>query len=131
MDKVDSIIIKIKKQFPDSSFNSIKDEWIASVEDKYPNFPKNLKKLYKELGYGTIGKGYYSIHVLLEPDEIYDAKTAQELEGKLIVGDDYGGICHAYDTENNWEFGYIDCNGEFNSLTKIYIDFIDFLENLL
>lgn len=61
MDKVDSIIIKIKKQFPDSSFNYIKDEWIASVEDKYPNFPKNLKKLYKELGYGTIGKGYYSI----------------------------------------------------------------------
>ena len=66
----------------------------------------------------------------MEPEEIYDAETAKKLKGKLIVGDDFGGDCHAYDTENNWNFGYIGGNGDFEELEDFYTDFLDYLRQL-
>jgi hypothetical protein len=130
MNRVESVIYLLKKTFPDSKLGLVKSDWLNIIENKYPNIPKDLKELYTKLGYGTIGDLYYSIHVLLEADEIYDAITANELKGKFIVGDDFCGDCHAYDADNNWAFGYIDCNGEFNILTDYYADYIDFLEKL-
>jgi len=130
MEKVKKVIELLQQTFPTSSFNPIKLEWIAEVQGKYPGIPENLKYLYSNLGYGTIGDSYYAIHVLMEPSDIYDQETSQRLEGKFIVGDDFNGDCHAYDAQNNWTFGYIDCNGQFNDLGEIYADFIDFLEQL-
>ena len=116
--------------FPESSFNVVKNDWIKNIENQYSVIPINLKSLYNELGYGTIGDGYYSIHVLLEPEEIYDPETAKNLTGKLIVGDDFAGNCHAYDAQDNWSFGYVNCNGEFEKLEDYYSDFIDYLNKL-
>lgn len=129
MNRVQDLINKLKETFLDSKFDYIKNDWIDIIEKKHPNIPENLKQLYVKLGYGTIGDSYYSIHFLLEPDEIYDEITANELKGKYIVGDNFSGDCHAYDANNNWAFGYIDCNGEFNILPE-YADFIEFLEEL-
>jgi hypothetical protein len=130
MEKVKRVIALLQQTFPGSSFEQVNREWISEVEEKFEDVPENLKYLYDNLGYGTIGNSYYSIHVLLEPDEIYDHETSKKLQGKYIVGDDFAGDCHAYDAQNGWTFGYIDCNGEFNSLSEVYIDFIDFLEQL-
>lgn len=130
MNKTESVIKLLNETFVDSKLSSVKSEWFKIVEEKYPDVPRNLIELYEKLGYGTIGDSYYSIHVLVEPDEIYDEVTASELKGKYIVGDNFCGDCHAYDADNNWVFGYINCNGEFNILTDRYVDFIDFLEEL-
>jgi len=86
--------------------------------------------MYLNYGYGTIGDSYFHIHALLKPDDIYDSETAKKLNGKYIVGDDFAGDCYAYDAINKWTFGFIDCNGEFNELTDIYSDFIDYLKKL-
>lgn len=130
MKEVDATIELLKRTFPGSSFNPIENVWIKVVEEKYPNIPENLKYLYRNLGYGTVGDSFYSIHMLLEPDDIYDPETSKQLKGKYIVGDNFCGDCHAYDAENNWTFGYIDCNGNFNELTEFYADFIEFLKQL-
>lgn len=130
MEKAKKTIDLLIHTFPDSKFDLIKEEWISTVEHSYPNIPENLKYLYRNLGYGTIGNSYYSIHVLLEPSDIYDQETAIGLKGKYIVGDNFCGDCHAYDADNNWTFGYINSNGEFIELTECYTDFIDFLEKL-
>lgn len=130
MDNVKTTIELLKRVFPDSSLEPVKVEWINKVEKKYSGIPENLKYLYFNYGYGTIGSSYYSIHVLLEPDDIYDQETAEKLNGKYIVGDNFGGDCHAYDAQNNWTFGIIDCNGDFEELTELYTDFIDYLEKL-
>jgi len=129
MSDIKETIKLLKDTFPESRFDVVKEEWINYIESQYSALPNNLKSLYNELGYGTIGDGYYSIHVLLEPDEIYDPETAENLKGKLIVGDDFAGDCHAYDAQDNWSFGYIDCNGEFEKLEN-YSDFIDYLNQL-
>ncbi|MDO6810625.1 hypothetical protein Q4603_18525 [Zobellia galactanivorans] len=120
----------IKSTYPDSWFKEVNQEWIKEIESKYSELPKNLKTLYNQLGYGGIGPSHYAIHVLMEPEEIYDPLTAKELAGKLIVGDDFAGCCYAYDTQDNWQFGYIEHTGEFESLEGVYSDFIDFLRAL-
>ncbi len=120
----------LRKTFPESRFDKVKEEWIKDIESKYSEIPFNLKSLYNEIGYGTVGDAYYSIHVLLEPDEIYDPITAEELKGKLIVGDDFAGCCHAYDANNGWEFGCIESSGEFESYDGNYEDFVDYLRKL-
>ncbi|AEA45653.1 hypothetical protein [Fluviicola taffensis] len=130
MNRVESVIDLLEKTFPDSKLGLVKSDWLNVLEKKYGDMPKDLKELYAKLGYGTIGDSYYSIHVLLEPDEIYDEITANELKGKYIVGDDFCGTCQAYDADNNWVFGSIDSNGKFNILTDYYADYIDFLEKL-
>jgi hypothetical protein len=130
MENVEKVIALIRQNFPNSSFDPVKSEWITEVEGKYQNIPNNLKYLYSALGYGTVGDSFYSIHVLVDPSDIYDQETSKKLQGKLIVGDDFGGTCHAYDAENNWIFGCIDCNGAFSDLSERHVDFIDFLEQL-
>ncbi|MBC3758252.1 hypothetical protein H7U19_07545 [Hyunsoonleella sp. SJ7] len=125
-----NIIKLIQNTFPKSQFDVVKEEWIKDIEERYSELPPNLKYPYNELGYGTIGDSHYSIHVLTEPEEIYDPETASELKGKLIVGDDFGGECQAYDTENNWTFGLIDSGGDFESYEGVYNDFLDYLQNL-
>ena len=37
----------------------------------------------------NVGDSIISIHFFLEPDEIFDRATADELPGKLIVADDF------------------------------------------
>ncbi|WP_430816565.1 hypothetical protein [Carboxylicivirga sp. RSCT41] len=130
MEKTKKTIELLKRTFPDSSFDLVKEEWISDVENIYPNIPENLKYLYRNLGYGTVGDSYYSIHVFLEPSDIYDKETAVGLKGKYIVGDNFCGDCYAYDAENNWIFGCINSSGEFNTLSELYADFVEFLEML-
>jgi len=120
MENLSKTIELIKKTFPESKLDKVKNEWIENIEMNYSEIPMKLKVLYGELGYGTVGDSYYSIHVLMEPNEIYDPITAKELKGILIVGDDFAGDCHAYDTRDNWNFGYIDCNGKFEKLEGLY-----------
>src|SRR5215213_2098372 len=105
MEKVKKVIELLRQTFPNSSFEPVKIEWITEVEEKYQNIPGNLKYLYSTLGYGTVGDSSYSIHVLVEPSDIYDQETSKKLQGKYIVGDDFGGVCHAYDAHKNWAFG--------------------------
>ena len=119
MKEVDDLI-GILKSIESSSFKEIKEEWLAP----YPNIPGNLKYLYEKLGYGSIG-GRYTIHALIEPDEIYDSETAKCLNGIVIVGDDFAGNCDAYDTKADWQFGSIGHDGVFEPDEED--DFISFL----
>ena len=127
MSNIQNTISLLKTTFPESKFEEVKTEWKTHIEENYGEIPADLKTLYNQLGYGTIGDSYYSIHYFLEPDELFDPSTAAELNGKLIVGDDFAGSYHAIDPQNNWSFGHIGYDGVFE---KIDFNFIDFLHNL-
>ena len=74
-----------------------------------------------------MGESRYTIHALIDPEDIYDTETAKELEGYLIVGDDFAGSCEAYDTKNGWIFGCIGDDGRFEEYGKECNSFIKFL----
>lgn len=104
METIDNLIIELQK-IPGSQFLEMKSVWIESAQSKYSGMPDDLVYLYRTLGYGNVGESRYMIHALIEPEDIYDSDTAKELEGCLIVGDDYAGNCEAYDAKNGWIFG--------------------------
>ncbi len=128
MNRIDTIVKTINEKFLDSSFIEVPQEEFISIEQQFGEIPSDIKMLYLKLGYGSIGRGQFSIHCFLKPTDIYDAETARQLDGILIVGDDFAGTCYAYDAKNNWIFGCIDYGGEFEPLLPMYSDFLDFLE---
>lgn len=130
LNNVQKTIHSIRETYQNNDFTPIILDRITIEEKKYGQLPHNLKELYLELGSGRISDGSFYIHFLLEPNDVYDEITAKNLSGKVIVGDDSCGDCYAYDYQNNWEFGYIDCNGEFNKYSEYYQDFIDYLYQL-
>lgn len=131
MNRIDTIVKAINEKFPRSSFLEVPQEKFKCIEEQFGEIPSDLKELYMKLGYGGVGDSYFSIHFFLEPTDIYDVDMAQQLDGILIVGDDFAGTCYAYDTKSSWTFGSIDCSGEFESLPELYSDFLDFFEKYI
>ena len=120
-------LVKILKNHKGSTYEPVKEELLINIEKKYPNMPGNLKLLYRLLGYGCIGDSRYMIHVPTDPNDIYDRETAKELDGILVVGDDFAGNCEAYDANNNWLFGCIADDGVFEAYGNETPSFIHFL----
>ncbi len=129
MDKIEKLIKLLNQNAPDSKFYTVEDKWIEDIEKIYPNIPSDLKYLFKKIGYGSVGDSSYMIHVPMEPDEVYDDATAKELEGILIVGDDFMGSCEAYNTKKGWAFGCIGSDGLFKEYGSEIESFVDFLIN--
>ena len=94
-------LVEILKNYKGSSFEPVKEELITRIEKSQPNMPGDLKELYRTLGYGCIGDSRYMIHVPMEPTDIYDKNTAKDLNGILIVGDDFAGNFEAYGNETS------------------------------
>ena len=125
---IDNVVAQIQVREPATSFMPVQPEWVDSVAKRFPGMPDDLRHLYTTYGYGSIGDSRYMIHCLLAPDEIYDPETARDLDGVLIVGDDFAGHCEAFHAANGWLFGSIGSNGNFESYDGIYSSFTDFLE---
>lgn len=127
MEKVKKLMELLNQNVSGSNFFSIENELIEDIENKFPNMPSDLKNLFLTIGCGRIGESSYMIHFPTEPDEIYDEATATDLEGILIVGDDYMGNCEAYNAQNGWSFGYIGSEGIFEEYGPEFEGFVDFL----
>ena len=125
---VDEVMSQILRKEPATSLMPVKEEWLAAADESFPGMPEQLRRLYTQFGYGSIGESRYMIHCLLEPSDVYDPVTAEGLNGILIVGDDFAGNCEAYDAANSWRFGSIDKRGEFEPYGHDYSSFIAFLE---
>ena len=130
MQEIIKLIELLKTAFPNSTYREVPVERLKQIKESYEKIPANLYNLYSELGYGSLEDGYFEILTPESPEFIYDKETANNLKGKLVVGAHSTGDCYAYDTLDNWSFGFIGCNGEFEKLDKFYKDFIDYLKQL-
>ena len=72
---VDEVMSQILTSEPATSLVPVKPEWLTLADDEYPGMPEQLRRLYSQFGYGTIGESRYMIHCLLNPSEIYDSAT--------------------------------------------------------
>ena len=132
MNKAERLKVALEEAKPDSQLALQNSADVAKVVELYPNFPAELTDLYTIVGTGRIGSSSYSIHFPpSDPEDIYDSATAKELNGIIIVGDDFAGNCEAYNTNGGWRFGTIgsDCRfepyDEFKSLTDFLLDWFE------
>ena len=116
----------ILSKLPESKLEPLTEAEVRQLLRRHPDLPDHLRQLFTVVGAGCIGDSRYMIHVLLDPSDVYDEKTARGLEGIVLVGDDFAGTCEAYDTRRGWKFGSIGASGRF---TESKGDFIDFLES--
>jgi len=72
---------------------------------------------------------YMLYNGILEPDDIYDAETAEGLGGLLIFGDDMQGYCFGFDTGNDWAIIEIDPTDM--SYRKTFNHFSEFIRDRL
>jgi len=82
------------------------------------------------LGSGELGESAYVIYSgVLEPNEIYDDETADDLNGILIFGDDMQGYCSGFDIRKNWVIVEIDPTDM--SYEQTHNSFEEFIRNKL
>ena len=104
---------------PRSRLNPVPPRQIAIIRKKYAGIPEDYLKFLSIVGEGTIGDGRFKIYGgPIQPDEIYDADTAASLAGVVLVGDNFGGWCVGYDSENDWVFGGVDSSGKFGPISE-------------
>ena len=105
-------------------------EVINALRKVQPETPEDFFSFLEELGSGEIGQSAYIIYNgLLEPDEVYDEDTAEDLGNLLIFGDDMQGYCSAFNVSEGWVVVEIDPTDM--SYEKTHNTFSEFIRDKL
>ena len=68
------------------------------VKQQWPLLPADYLDFLSEIGYLDLAQGGYTIFGgPTSPMDIYDAQTASELEGVVLLGTDFSGYCLGLD----------------------------------
>lgn len=91
----------IRAHYPASQLEPISAEAEAQLRVRYPWLPDDYFAYLREVGWGQIGESQYMVYSSpLEPSEVFDPRTAKDLKGIVLVGDDFGEACEAYANRN-------------------------------
>ena len=128
MQRLRKIKAALHERLPASRLEPLTPEELKALTKRVENVPDHLLKFFEVIGCGTIGDSRYMLYDLLSPKGIFDDQTAGELDGVLLVGDDFAGRHEAYDTRAKWQFGSVGGAGRFRPHTG-YETIIDFIED--
>jgi hypothetical protein len=117
----------IRERFPESRLEPLTDKQLAAVKRRHPKVPAQVLDFFKVVGCGSIGPSRYMIYDLIDAVEIFGEGSATELDGIVLIGDDFAGQHEAYDTKTKWRFGTVGGSGRFQPHT-VYRDFLEFIE---
>jgi hypothetical protein len=84
-------------------------------------------RFFEVVGCGSIGPSRYMVYALIDAVEIFGPGSEAELDGVVLIGDDFAGRHEAYDTKAGWRFGTVGGSGRFVPHT-VYRDFVEFIE---
>lgn len=117
----------IRKRFPESRIKPLTDKQIAAVKRRHPKVPAQVLEFFKVVGCGSIGSSRYMVYDLVDAVEIFGKSSAADLDGVVLIGDDFAGHHEAYDTKGKWRFGSVGGSGTFHP-QSVYRDFLEFIE---
>tara|TARA_B100000609_G_C17048672_1_gene347817 strand:- start:27 stop:422 length:396 start_codon:yes stop_codon:yes gene_type:complete len=123
LEKLRSLILE---KYPESRLTPIPDVTMDALIKRFPDIPEHLLQSLRIIGAGTIGFPNYAIHLPFEAHYVYGPE-ATNLDGIVFVGDDCSETHEAYDTKNNWQFGSVGGDGNFEKSNCE--NFIEFLED--
>lgn len=102
----------------------------ARIETTFPGIPADYLAFLAEIGTGTLKDAVFAIYSgPTSASDIYDPDAAKQLEGLLVVGDDFQGCCVAFDPEHGWSI--VEINPIDKSLDVVARTFTDFVRNEL
>jgi hypothetical protein len=118
----------IEERFPKSKLEVLTEAQLWEIKRQHPTVPEHVLKFFEIVGCGSIGPSRYMVYALIEAIEIFGKGSEEELDGILLIGDDFAGHHEAYDTKHGWQFGTIGSSAQFEAHSG-YSDFIDFIED--
>ena len=113
----------IRERFPESRLELLTEEQLAAVKRQQPKAPAKVLKFFEIVGCGLIGPSRYMVYALIDATEIFGQRNVGELDGVVLIGDDFAGHHEAYDTKHGWRFGTVGGSGRFEPHT-VYRDFL-------
>ncbi|WP_046173469.1 hypothetical protein [Domibacillus indicus] len=70
---------------------------------KRPGMPQDYLDFLEEVGYGSVGDGCFMFYGgLLEAEELFDTEENPELDGVLLLGDNFSGDAVGFLAEGEW-----------------------------
>jgi hypothetical protein len=117
----------IRERFPESRLDPLTEEQVAAVKRRHPKVPAQVLEFFKVVGCGSIGPSRYMVYDLINAVEIFGKGSVANLDGVVLIGDDFAGHHEAYDTKARWRFGTVGGSGRFEPHT-LYRDFVEFIE---
>ncbi|MDO6499295.1 hypothetical protein [Photobacterium sanguinicancri] len=89
----------VKKHDLGSKLKVCNERDLKAIKASYPDIPEDFLAVLAHLGWGSYGNDSFMIYNgLLEPSDIFDDETANEMSGYLFLGDDFSGWMFGYDT---------------------------------
>jgi hypothetical protein len=116
------------ERFPESRLEPLSPSGLVNLKTRFPDIPEHLLAFFEIIGCGCIGRSRYMIYDLIDAGEIFGKRPAADLEGIVLVGDDFAGCHEAYATRAEWRFGKVGGAGRFEPHVS-YANFIDFIED--
>jgi hypothetical protein len=99
----DQLRAAILRAFPKSQLTPVSEQHLEAIRARYPDAPESYLAFLREVGWGGIGGSNFMLYDWpCSPSGIFDPVTADELNGVLFFGDDFGGWHAGFDTRDNW-----------------------------
>jgi hypothetical protein len=124
----DELRTYLLKHYPESKLQLLPEERRVALVAKHPMLPGSYVQFLCEVGFGTIGDSLYSVYGgAMDPSDVIDRSTAEDLHDVVLIGDDFAGGQEAFHLQPpSAVFGSIDINGHFEPDTEnpTFSDFI-------
>ena len=125
--RLDRIRDVMRERFPESRLKPLTEKQLAALKQRHPKVPAQVLDFFKVVGCGSIGPSRYMVYDLIDAVEIFGEGSEADLDGIVLIGDDFAGHHEAYDTKAKWRFGTVGGSGQFQPHT-VYRDFLEFIE---
>ncbi|SFE22402.1 hypothetical protein [Paracidovorax konjaci] len=113
--------------YPESRLELLTEDERGTLVARHPELPADYIQFLREVGWGTIGDGRYSVYrAPVEPSFVFDPVTAESLGNVVLIGDDFAGGQEAFRFERkSVAFGSVDSlDGRFGLVGETFSEFI-------
>jgi hypothetical protein len=113
--------------YPESRLELLTEEKKSTLVARHPELPADYIQFLREVGWGTIGNGRYSVYSApVEPSFVFDPVTVESLDNLVLIGDDFAGGQEAFRFEKKGVvFGSVDSlGGRFEPASETFTEFI-------
>lgn len=110
-DNFSHLLNAIRRVFPAAQLTPLQDTEVAAIRTRFPDTPEHYLEFLRHVGYGSLSGNFMLYNGLVEPDEIFDTQTANDLAGIVFIGDNFAGWMVGFEIRNGWRLVAVDSCG--------------------
>ena len=97
----DTLRATLQRVFPNARLQPATEAELAAIRQQFPGIPEHYLAFLRCIGWGAVGDNFMIYSGPVEPEEIFDAATAEKLADLVLVGDNFSGGVLGFDQNQN------------------------------